>query len=405
MMLQNDVTRIERSISLTDSLTSNLLEIESDKRGFQLTGSVEYLKNIYALKFSSKSIIRDLRLAKGDEVNKILVSQIDSLMGIKLVNLDSGIIVYTTQGLEASVDFMKIESKIDARKLLHKKLETLKSNWQSNWNANVISINKKSKQNITDLLILLVVAVLMMIKTANVIKKAQEKIIKNHFKFKEAQRIAKIGSWEWDLRTNKLRWSQEQFKLFGEERNSFDLTYEGYLTHLSVNDRAITIGLANQAIETKGSFAVEHQIIRKDGSTLFVFEQGTVLYDQQNKPIGMFGTTQDITERKISELMLIEAQEKFQSIFDNTADGIYQSTSDGEFIMVNKSMAKIFGYDSPEELMQSITNIGAQLYANPVERKRMSDWIMAHGHVENFEVQVLNQTKTNYLGKCKYSDS
>jgi PAS domain S-box-containing protein len=124
-----------------------------------------------------------------------------------------------------------------------------------------------------------------------------------------------------------------------------------------------------------------------------VFEQGTVLYDESRKPIGMFGTTQDVTERKIAEKELQIAQQKFRAIFDNTADGIYQSTTDGKFIMANPSMAKIFGYDSPEEMISTVTNIGRQLYADPVERNKMAEQIIANGHVENYEVQVLTKTQ------------
>jgi PAS domain-containing protein len=73
----------------------------------------------------------------------------------------------------------------------------------------------------------------------------------------------------------------------------------------------------------------------------------------------------DITERKKKDEELIKVQKKFQAIFDHTADGIYQSTIDGKFIMANPSMARIFGYDSPDDLLRSVTDIGTQVYADP----------------------------------------
>jgi PAS domain S-box-containing protein len=87
------------------------------------------------------------------------------------------------------------------------------------------------------------------------------------------------------------------------------------------------------------------------------------------------------------------AQKKFQAIFDNTADGIYQSTIDGKFIMANPSMARIFGYDSTEELIRSVTDISNQIYANPADRKQMSELISSQGHIENYELQVLTKHK------------
>src|SRR5205814_3786174 len=101
------------------------------------------------------------------------------------------------------------------------------------------------------------------------------------------------------------------------------------------------------------------------------------------------GTLKDITERKRIEDALGSMQKKYQAIFDNTAIGIYQSSVDGKFIMANPSMARIFGYDSPTELIRSVTNISSQIYADPEERKKMIELISLYDHVENFELQAL----------------
>src|SRR6185369_13131876 len=139
----------------------------------------------------------------------------------------------------------------------------------------------------------------------------------------------------------------------------------GYLNHFSKKEQENTRALVKDALEGRSDYAVEHEIIRKDGTTLFVFEQGTVLFDKNNKPEGMFGTTQDITERKKTETEFIEAQKKFHAIFENTADGIYQSTVDGKFITANPAVARIFGYESPAQLISSVTDIAVQHYLNP----------------------------------------
>ena len=70
---------------------------------------------------------------------------------------------------------------------------------------------------------------------------------------------------------------------------------------------------------------------------------------------------QELTERKIAE-------EKYRSIFDNSMDGIFQSTDDGHFLQVNPAMAHIYGYDSPEEMLNSVTDIRSQLYTNSDQR-------------------------------------
>jgi PAS domain S-box-containing protein len=131
----------------------------------------------------------------------------------------------------------------------------------------------------------------------------------------------------------------------------------------------------------------------KDG-TLFWSDTTIVpMIGDHGKPTQFITIRSDITEKKNAEKELINTQKKFQAIFDNTADGIYQSTIEGRFIMVNPSMARIFGYDSPEEMMTLVTNIGEQIYADPAERKRMAGIIMEVGHVEDFELRVVKKSK------------
>ncbi len=102
----------------------------------------------------------------------------------------------------------------------------------------------------------------------------------------------------------------------------------------------------------------------------------------------------DITERKKTELALIATEKKFRSIFENTADGIYQSTPDGRFIIVNNSMARIFGYQSPEEMIQMVTDIGTQIYAEPSDRQQMANLIKENGSVTGYELKALRKDKS-----------
>jgi PAS domain S-box-containing protein len=133
--------------------------------------------------------------------------------------------------------------------------------------------------------------------------------------------------------------------------------------------------------------------ITKSGKVIWTSVSTNPIFDDEGKYVGALGMFTDVTERKKNDEELIEMQKKFQAIFDNTADGIYQSTVDGKFIMVNPSMARIFGYDSPGDLLRSVTDIGTQVYADPEDRKKMSKIILTDGHVENYELQVLTKDK------------
>jgi PAS domain S-box-containing protein len=96
----------------------------------------------------------------------------------------------------------------------------------------------------------------------------------------------------------------------------------------------------------------------------------------------------DITRRKQMEAELQQAEEKYRKIYENATEGIYQSTPDGRFINVNPSFARTHGYDSPDECLRSVTDIGKQLWEDPQERLNMIDLLKKQGSVENLETRM-----------------
>ncbi len=116
--------------------------------------------------------------------------------------------------------------------------------------------------------------------------------------------------------------------------------------------------------------------------------------DTNGLPVGLVGFAEDITERKQAEKALFQAEEKYRAIVENAVEGIFQSTSDGKFIMANSAVAKFFGYDSPEELIAAISNIAEQLYAHPEERQRYRRVLADEGVVKGFESQFYRKDGT-----------
>jgi PAS domain S-box-containing protein/putative nucleotidyltransferase with HDIG domain len=83
-----------------------------------------------------------------------------------------------------------------------------------------------------------------------------------------------------------------------------------------------------------------------------------------------------------------QAEEKYRSIFENASDGIYQTTQEGKFIIANRAMANMLGYDSPEEFISTVTDIAGQLYVNPEDRTKLKQMIEDHGQVRSFETRL-----------------
>jgi PAS domain S-box-containing protein len=95
-----------------------------------------------------------------------------------------------------------------------------------------------------------------------------------------------------------------------------------------------------------------------------------------------------ILENTWLNIQIRQAEEKYRSIFENASDGIYQTTPEGQFISANRALATMLGYDSPEELMSTVTDIANQLYVIAEERTKLKQMIEDHGQVKSFETRL-----------------
>ena len=138
------------------------------------------------------------------------------------------------------------------------------------------------------------------------------------------------------------------------------------------------------------------QIIRKDGTKRYVEASVSLQKDSSGKPIGFRGIARDVTERKKAEEALKNSEVKYRNIFENAIEGIYQSTIEGRFITANAALARMAGYDSPEELIESIKDIGTQLYVHPEDRKRFLEIREAKGFVDGFEVEFYKKDGSKF---------
>jgi PAS domain S-box-containing protein/putative nucleotidyltransferase with HDIG domain len=113
----------------------------------------------------------------------------------------------------------------------------------------------------------------------------------------------------------------------------------------------------------------------------------SVLRDKSGEIVAAIECIRDNTERKKAQEDLREAEERYRGIFENTQEGVYRSVREGRFILANPAMARIFGYNSPGELIAAVTDITRQLYVHPEERKKLLALLEERGVVSNYEVE------------------
>ena len=91
---------------------------------------------------------------------------------------------------------------------------------------------------------------------------------------------------------------------------------------------------------------------------------------------------------------LRRAEQKYRSIFENATEGIFQTTPEGKYLSANPALARMFGYDSPDELLADLTDIGSQLYVDPDRRRKFALAIRHDGRIQDFEAQIYRRDKS-----------
>ena len=112
------------------------------------------------------------------------------------------------------------------------------------------------------------------------------------------------------------------------------------------------------------------------------------LYVGYGKPSLLCGITTDITDRKRVEDALRQSEERYRSIFENAVEGIFQTTLEGKYIAVNPALARMYGYDSPDDMIATVTDIASQLYVDPGRRDEFIRLMQAQEEVTGFEALV-----------------
>lgn len=167
-----------------------------------------------------------------------------------------------------------------------------------------------------------------------------------------------------------------------------DISYEA-ITY--PDDRLYVRRKIEESIERKARFHIEYRITRANGSVAWVSERGSVIYDNDGNIDAVEGLIEDISNRKRMEHELYSAEQKYRSMFENATLGMFQTTVSGMYLNANQALAELYGYDSPDSLINTLNDINKQLYVSSLRRKEFSELIRRSGKVKRFESMVFKQ--------------
>ena len=143
-----------------------------------------------------------------------------------------------------------------------------------------------------------------------------------------------------------------------------------------------------QVFTTGKSTNCIHEHVKQDGSVVWVDILLSPLTDRNGKITHAIESAREITGLIEMQKALHESEEKYRRIFDNSVVGFFQSTPQGRFVTVNSAFARMLRYESSEDLVSNVSNISAQYYANPEDRRRYQKILQQEGYVENFEFKA-----------------
>jgi PAS domain S-box-containing protein len=190
----------------------------------------------------------------------------------------------------------------------------------------------------------------MIVRDTAMRKQAEEGLRQSEAELAEAQRVAKLGSWSFDLATNALRWSKELYRVFDLEETTFGNTYEAFLSRVHPDDRPRVLQANAEARAGGKPFELEYRVLARAGQVKTIREIGYAVKDATGKVMSLFGTAQDITERKRSEEALQQTNAKLQAILGASPIPILGVSADGRIESWNEAAEHVFGWSAKEAI-------------------------------------------------------
>ena len=221
-------------------------------------------------------------------------------------------------------------------------------------------------------------------------KRAEDKIKESERQLAIAQQVAHLGSWEWQLSTNKVSWSDELYRITGLTPQQFSASYEGFLERVHLNDRKFVNRIIEKALRGHKPFDFEHRIVRTDGEVRTLRSRGEVVTDKSGQAAKMYGIAEDITERKRVEDALRASEERYRDLFENANDIIYTHDLQGNYTSVNKAGARITGYTHAEALRMNIADIIAPEHLEQA-RQRIAHKVADGASSTGYELEIISK--------------
>lgn len=168
------------------------------------------------------------------------------------------------------------------------------------------------------------------------LKESEAKLRKSERELKEAQKIAKMGRWDYLHAENRLKWTETIYDIFEISPDNFKVTFDGFLSKVHPDDRESVNHAWNQSLKNKEPYTIEHRLLVGNNQIKWVKEECETTFDRHGKPIHSIGIVQDITERKKAEEKLKDAHDRLKDLNQNLERRVEERTREVQRLLKQK---------------------------------------------------------------------
>ncbi|HKL37452.1 MAG TPA: PAS domain S-box protein, partial [Bacteroidales bacterium] len=213
----------------------------------------------------------------------------------------------------------------------------------------------------------------------------------------QKERLANIvegtdaGTWEWNVQTGETIFNERWARFIGYTLGELSPTTIDTWMELTHPDdlQKCKDELDRHFRRETPLYECEHRMKHKDGHWIWILDRGKVVsWTEEGKPLWMFGTHQNITKRKQTEVKLQESEAKYRQLFENAPVGISQTNFQGEPLMLNHTMAGMLGFDTPEEVMEQYHEGGQTFHVDSHRRQELLQQLKEKGWVKDFHYRM-----------------
>lgn len=171
-----------------------------------------------------------------------------------------------------------------------------------------------------------------------------------------AQQLANMGDYDWHIPTDTNRWSDQLYRIYGHEPQSFNASYERFIAHIHPDDRDRITGIHQHSYSTGEPYEMIERIVRPDGQVRYLASNGQVLRDAADIPVRMRGTCIDITDRVRAEQARERSAARFRGLVESAPDAILVLDSTGQVLQANRHASGLLGADPTGRAMAEIAS-------------------------------------------------